>query len=371
MASDIVVRSQVENLARILGRTCSSLLLITGRISIPHDLAPITKHVNLGLSLHSHNPGHTRWLSCLLQFLKIAVIDMRICFDLARLSPSYDIVLFYVGGPNLALPIISSRLLGKRTIVSVLGRASMTIANSGGGHLVSSVFSALERIGYLASDRILVESKSATKQLKLDEFKDKVIDSGARYVDTDEFRIQLSVDKRRNTIGYVGRLDKGKGVQNLLDSIGIVMREMQEIDFIIIGDGPARNYMEQSIRNCEMEGRVNFLGWVPHDDIPAYLNQMKLLVLPSYSEGLPTIVLEAMACGTPVLATTVGGIPDVIRDEFSGFLMEDSSPSSIAENIIRALGSRQIPQIIENAKRVVQEEFSYEAAVRRYSQIVS
>jgi glycosyltransferase involved in cell wall biosynthesis len=106
-----------------------------------------------------------------------------------------------------------------------------------------------------------------------------------------------------------------------------------------------------------LTARVDLPGWISHDDLPGYLNQLRLLVLPSYTEGLPNIMLEAMACGTPVLATPVGAIPDVIIDGKTGFIMENNSPECIAENVIRALNSPDLERIAENGRRFVEENF--------------
>jgi len=116
--------------------------------------------------------------------------------------------------------------------------------------------------------------------------------------------------------------------------------------------------------------RVDLPGWIPHDDLPAYLNQLRLLVLPSYTEGLPNIMLEAMACGTPVLATPVGAVPDVIVDGKTGFIMENNSPECIAENVVRALAHPDIEQIAEAGRRFVEENFTFERAVERWKEVL-
>jgi glycosyltransferase involved in cell wall biosynthesis len=92
---------------------------------------------------------------------------------------------------------------------------------------------------------------------------------------------------------------------------------------------------------------------------------LRLLVLPSYTEGLPNIMLEAMACGTPVLAT-----PDVIIDGKTGFIMENNSPECIAENVIRALNSPDLERIAEERRQFVEENFSFESTVTRWKEVL-
>jgi len=91
-------------------------------------------------------------------------------------------------------------------------------------------------------------------------------------------------------------------------------------------------------------------------EMPAYLNKLKLLIIPSSSEGVPTILLEAMTCGTPALATPVGGIPDILKDGENGFILPDNSPRSIVQGIIRALGHPRLSEIAENAQKLLAEE---------------
>jgi glycosyltransferase involved in cell wall biosynthesis len=104
--------------------------------------------------------------------------------------------------------------------------------------------------------------------------------------------------------------------------------------------------------------------------MPDYFNELKLLVVPSYSEGLPGTLLEAMACGTPALATPVGGIAEVIKDGETGFLLPDNSPQSIAQNVIRVLNYPNLAQIADNARALIEREYSFQAAVERYRRIL-
>ena len=139
---------------------------------------------------------------------------------------------------------------------------------------------------------------------------------------------------------------------------------------LIGGDGPLKELIEASLQEQGVSTRVDLPGSISHDDLPRYLNQLRLLVLPSYTEGLPNIMLEAMACGTPVLATPVGAIPDVIIDGKTGFIMENNSPECIAENVVRALNSPDLERIAEAGRRFVEENFTFEKTVENWKEIL-
>ena len=119
-----------------------------------------------------------------------------------------------------------------------------------------------------------------------------------------------------------------------------------------------------------MSSTIVLCGKINHKEITDYLNEAKLVVLPSYGDGLPNIVLEAMACGTPALATPVGGIPDVIKDGETGFIIEDNTPECIARNVIRALSHPDLEKITKNARTLIEKEYTLEAAVERYKKIL-
>ena len=161
---------------------------------------------------------------------------------------------------------------------------------------------------------------------------------------------------------------------NLVEAVPLLesLKNMdRNIEVMIYGDGPLKNELNRTIQGNNLNDYVKLKGRIPSHDIVAFvLNNFKLLVLPSKFEGLPTIILEAMACGTPVLATPVGSIPEVIKDGETGFIMENNSPECIAENIVRVLEYPDLDKVTKNARKLVEEKYTYEAAVGRYKEIL-
>ena len=219
----------------------------------------------------------------------------------------------------------------------------------------------------MLTDRIVVESPKVVSQLGLDRYKSKIKEGGL-FVDTGIFKVKKQIKERGNIIGYVGRFSKEKGVLNFAESILFSLNK-EDIQFLLAGSGELFNHIKQRVEDLHSE-RIILKDWVPSEKLPDILNELKLLVLPSYTEGLPNIILEAMACGTPVLATSVGGISDIIKDGETGFIMEDNSPECIAQSVARVLNCPDLDRIVSNARKLIEDEFVYNAAVARYKVIL-
>lgn len=301
------------------------------------------------------------------------IYHIQVSIKLIQISNKIDTVILYVSGP-LVLPILIAKSLRKKVSMYVtgLGSKDMKYLRSGlSRHIFPRISRLLEYACFTLADQIIVESKDVIQFHNLGKYQNKIAIVGGRYVDIKLFSIKSRVNERKNMVGYVGRITELKGVVNFVKAISLLAKDYSsDVAFLVIGSGDLLEQIKQDIGKTGQKDRVTFTGWVSHSELPDYLNCLKLLVLPSYTEGLPGIVQEAMACGTIVLATPVGGVPDLIKDEETGFIMENNSPECIARNIIRALNHPNLEQIAQNARTLVEREFTYEKAVARYQAIL-
>jgi len=194
------------------------------------------------------------------------------------------------------------------------------------------------------------------------------ISIGSQYVDISAFTKIKKLSERVYDVGYVGRFIREKGALEFIRSLPLIQKD-KRAKVIVIGDGDLRDEIKHLLIKNNIQGDVKLLNWVENKQLPLYLNDIKIVVIPSDYEGLPNLILEAMACGTIVLATPVGGIPDIIREGETGFIMENNSPECIAENAIRVLGNQNLNQISENARILIEQKYTYQAAVERYRSI--
>ncbi len=377
MPSALAVNVLLASLIDILEPICNELYLIAGNIPQDRVYGQKIKLVDIKTVMNFRQSYYPRWASLLIQFFRIVIIQIKMCVALFKI-PKISVVILYVGGGNLFPVGVVAKFLRKRLVVFVGGRGSESYWRASGkglfgigGFIYSLPLRLLERVIFSLADQIIVQSQGAVDFLHLGKYKEKVTAEGARYVNTDLFRVNKDLKDRRSLVAYVGRLSAEKGVMNFLRAIPSVLKVRQDIKFSIGGYGPLRNKIEDEIENSNLRYRVELAGWIFHDELPDYLNELKLLVLPSYSEGLPTIVLETMACGTPVLATSVGGIPDVIKDGETGFILEDNSPECIARDIIEALDYPDLSKIAKNGRSLIESNYIYEAAVMRYRRILN
>lgn len=150
--------------------------------------------------------------------------------------------------------------------------------------------------------------------------------------DRDVKREELGLKASEFVIGTVGRLTPVKGTEYLIRAVPEIIKHYEGVRILIVGDGPLRADLEVLTQSLGLEKTVIFLGW--RDDTVDILNALDLFVLPSLHEGMPTVLLEAMFLGVPVVASATGGIPEVIVHGWNGLLMTPGSESSIANNCL-------------------------------------
>lgn len=146
---------------------------------------------------------------------------------------------------------------------------------------------------------------------------------------------ELGLPQSVQLVGCVSRLHPVKGHQHLLAAAALVLREVPQAHFVLVGDGPLRSEIEGQIQQLKLGQCVHLLG--DRGDAAQLAAGFDVAVLASLHEGLPNTVLEAMAAGTPVVATAVGGVPELIRAGETGYLAPPGDAAGLAERIARAL----------------------------------
>jgi len=169
-------------------------------------------------------------------------------------------------------------------------------------------------------------------------------------------RRKLHVEANEKIILFAGRLHFLKGVRYLIEAMDVVRNEVVKTRLILVGDGGERDYLEGIVKELNLEGYITFVGQVSHEEVPYYMIAADAFVLPSLSEGFPVVILEAMASGLSIIATRVGGLPEVVRDRENGFLVEPKNSQQIAEKILTLLkDDKEREKISSNNKRKAME----------------
>lgn len=173
-------------------------------------------------------------------------------------------------------------------------------------------------------------------------------------IDLKEYISELpvqNVEGAEKRILFVGRLHPVKGVRYLLQAMSLVHQELPEAKLILVGDGEEREYLENLTDSLGIRKCVEFVGKVSHERIPDYMHHAGVFVLPSLSESFGIVNLEAMACGLPIVATRVGGIPDIIEDGVNGYLVEAKKPGEIADRLLMLMRNDMIRKEISAHNR--------------------
>ena len=152
-------------------------------------------------------------------------------------------------------------------------------------------------------------------------------------------RVQLAIDDKTELILFVGRLDTAKGIEELLEAFASLASRRPNLRLAYVGDGPGSGHLRSKAKHLGLEDRVILNGACSSQNVAQWLAAANVLALPSYNEGYPNVVIEALSCGRPVIATNVGGILELVNEE-SGILIPPRDSRALAEAIEKAMERR-------------------------------
>ncbi len=178
---------------------------------------------------------------------------------------------------------------------------------------------------------------------------------------------RYSIPLTKKIILFVGRVSSRKGVIDLVKAFSIVKKNIDEVMLLIVGKEEAKygEKVKRVIQELNIADSTLLFGPIPNKEVVEILKKCDLFVYPSVGgEGIPRAIIEAMACGKPVVATNIAGIPEVVKNGETGFLVEVGDYQSLALYIMNILRNEELARTLGiNARRLVEREFSYEVVI--------
>jgi len=272
-------------------------------------------------------------------------------------------------------PLIHTKLPKIITVHTIKYAESLEVEKIGirssGYKLFSKYIFPFEKKIINSSDVLTSVSNSISNEIRVHINVKKQIHVLGNGVNTNYFSpIDRSIDNndevKKPYILYVGRLGYRKGLIDLIKSASYVCNSYPEAQFVIIGRGEIEKKLKILVKDMKLNNNFSFLGSVSMDELLYYYQNATIFVLPSYYEGLPTTILEAMACGLPVIATKVDGVPEIIRDGENGILIPKKNPKTMARAILTLLNDEEFRKKIgKNANITVKNNNSWDIICER------
>ena len=289
--------------------------------------------------------------------------QIMISLAIHKFKNNVDIYLFFIGGEGLLLPHLIAKIYQKQTIFLLASFPSKeSDFNKDPFSIIQKIFS---KVNFLISNKILVYSPRIIQERNLNFFRNKIDFFCQSYITESEIKF-VKISEKDDTIGFLGEITPAKGIHNLF----FVFKKLQyRNNFTLHMGGKGDHYfIKKLMKYADDNGfrdRIIYHGWINRNDIPNFFSKVKYFVLPTISEGIPNVSLEAMGCGCCVISTPVGGIPDVIKDSFNGFIIKDNSTKSIYNGILKAKSS-DLSKISSNAYNTIKEQYSFDNVVKKF-----
>ncbi len=256
-----------------------------------------------------------------------------------------DVVLSYCAYPDACGAVIAARKLSIPVVIGCLGSDIRRIRDPLSKQLVKYTVRNADYVVAVSKELI-----SRAIALGASPERSRAIPNGCdgsifRPADRAEARRKLGVPVEADLIAFTGRLVPLKGIQELLPAFFRMAASNPKLELALIGDGPQNGIYTKQAADAGMSGRVRFLGNTAPGAVALWLAAANVFCLPSHSEGCPNAVIEALACGRPVVATNVGGIPDLV-DARSGLLVAPHNSEALERALCQVLSQTWDPQAI-------------------------
>jgi glycosyltransferase involved in cell wall biosynthesis len=168
---------------------------------------------------------------------------------------------------------------------------------------------------------------------------------------------------------FVGRLFGGKGEFDLIEAMALVKGSCPGARLLVVGQGPLKPAAQSLVRERNLGHAVTFVDYMPRDELRHHYAASDIFILPSYSEGLPKVLLEAMICGSAAVLSDIEAHRAVVTHGETGYLFETGNAASMAEAMLAALADPQRPAVLERAARLVRQTYTWSAVARRLDDV--
>ena len=244
--------------------------------------------------------------------------------------------------------------------------------SEGGGKLLNTLISAYELTAgnfiVRRSDHIITVSNAVARHARRMGGHSAPLTVIPNGVDTSVFYPAPDRSRAEQTVLFIGRLVSNKGPETLIQAVPLVLAQHPQAQFVLVGEGPLRARLQEQVNRLSIGHAVQFLG-IRHD-VPVLMRQSALLVRPSTLEGMPLTILEAMASALPVVATPVGGTPELLQDGVNGYLIGVGDHVALANAIIQLLGDRWLAEEMgQRGRKLVEDRYTWDAVAEQTERV--
>ncbi len=282
-----------------------------------------------------------------------------------------------IAGGGMAATILKF-FTGKPTVIEVQGEIFRKVENEKG--FKSWLLKKIGRWAMRKAERIRVISRAIFDQVREQGIAQEKIRLVSLRVDLNLFNPKLltsdvnkNVDKMGIILGYIGRLVDGKGLEDLFEAVKILKTRNSELgtwNLAVYGTGTLKIKLKKLAEELNIGDKIEWHGFVPYTKVPEALAKIDIFVYPSWHEGFGRSIMEALAMEKAVVATQVGGIPDLIKDGENGFLVEPHNPEALAEKIKELIQNKNLREKFgEAGRKWVSENFEWNDGIKKFADL--